>query len=73
MLGRATLNTSQTSSSFLKSVENEVQKDINSVVADIAKTLNIHDFYSSHVLDYCEVCILKSELGGNQLSCSNIF
>ncbi len=55
MLGQTTLNTSKTSSSILKSIENDVHKGINSVIADLAKDLNIHDFYSAHILDYCEV------------------
>ena len=44
-----------TSSSILKSIENDVHKGINNAIADLAKDLNIHDFYSAHVLDYCEV------------------
>jgi hypothetical protein len=56
MLGQKTLNTSKTSSSLLKSIENDVHKGINNVIADLAKELNIHDFYSAHILDYCEVC-----------------
>ena len=55
MLGRTTLDTSKTSSSILKSISNTVQKDVNTAISDVAKTLNIHDFYSAHMLDYCEV------------------
>ena len=55
MLGRTTLDASKTSSSILKSIKNTIQKDVNEVVSDVAKTLNIHDFYSAHILDYCEV------------------
>lgn len=55
MLGRTTLDTSKTSSSILKSITNTVQKDVNTAISDVAKTLNIHDFYSAHMLDYCEV------------------
>ncbi|KAF6224820.1 hypothetical protein HO133_010014 [Letharia lupina] len=54
MLGRTTLDTSKTSSSILKSIKNTVQKDVNEVISDVAKTLGIHDFYSAHILDYCE-------------------
>ena len=56
MLGRTSLKTSKTSSPVLKSIKNTVQKDVNEVISDAAKALNIHDFYSAHVLDYCEVC-----------------
>ena len=55
MLGRTTLDTSKTSSSVLKSLKNTIQKDVNEAISDVAKTLNIHDFYSAHILDYCEV------------------
>ena len=58
MLGRSALNTSKTSSSILNTIANDVHKEINDVVADIAKDLNIHDFYSAHILDYCEVSSL---------------
>lgn len=55
MLGRTSLNTSKTSSSILKSIKNTIQKDVNEAISDVAKALNIHDFYSAHMLNYCEV------------------
>ena len=55
MIGRLTLNASASHSSLLNSIENSIEGDINNLVADIAKKLNIHDFYSAHILDYCEV------------------
>lgn len=55
MLGRLTLNTSKSSSSLLNTIENSVKGEVNDLVADIARKLNIHDFYSAHLLDYCEV------------------
>lgn len=55
MLGRTKLDTSKPSSSILKSVKNAISKDANEAVSDVAKALNIHDFYSAHLLDYCEV------------------
>ena len=55
MLGSKNLSTSKTSSSILKSIKNTAQKDVNEAVSDVAKSLNIRDFYSAHVLDYCEV------------------
>ena len=59
MLGRASLTSSKTSSPILKSIKNTVQKDqkdVNKVISDVARALSIHDFYSAHILDYCEVC-----------------
>ncbi len=55
MLGRLTLNTSKTSSSLLNSIGNSIKGEVNDLVADITRKLNIHDFYSAHLLDYCEV------------------
>ena len=52
-------SSSSSSSSVLGSVEKDVGKEVgkvaSKVVSDIAKELNIHDFYSVHILDFCEV------------------
>ena len=58
MLGRLTLNTSKSHSSLLNSLENSIKDDLNDLIASVAKELNIHDFYSAHILDYCEVSLL---------------
>lgn len=55
MLGRPTLNTSKSHSPLLNSIEASIKGDLNNLAADIAKQLHIHDFYSMHILDYCEV------------------
>lgn len=55
MLGRLTLNTSKSSSSLLNSIKNSIKAEVNDLIADVARELNIHDFYSAHLLDYCEV------------------
>lgn len=55
MFGELTLNSSVTGSSFLNNLTGGIQKDINGLISDVAETLNIHDFYSAHILDYCEV------------------
>lgn len=60
MLGRTTLNTSKSSSSLLNSLENSIKGEVNDLIGDIARKLNIHDFYSAHLLDYCEVCAWSS-------------
>ncbi|KAL8923129.1 MAG: hypothetical protein Q9208_004813 [Pyrenodesmia sp. 3 TL-2023] len=54
MLGRLTLNTSKSSSSLLNSIGDSIKGEVNDLVADIARKLNIHDFYSAHLLNYCE-------------------
>ena len=54
MLGETFLNTSSTSSSFLNSLEGAIGGEINSAIGDVARVLDIHDFYSAHILDYCE-------------------
>lgn len=66
MLGPTTLDTTKTSSPILKSIENTIQKDVNEVISDVAKTLDIHDFYSAHILDYCEVRPTLSYLALNR-------
>lgn len=78
MLGRKTLDTSKTSSSILNSIKNTVQKEVNEAISDVAKTLNIHDFYSAHLLDYCEGYFtptpfqnLTSQPSKNITHCSN--
>ena len=55
MLGRTVATTSKTSSSILDTIGNDIPKEANKAGADIAKERNIHDFYSAHILDYCEV------------------
>lgn len=56
MLGQTSFNTSKTSSSLLNSIAEDVHKGMNGVVADLTEHLNILEFYSAHLLDYCEVC-----------------
>ena len=55
MLGHEIVNLPKTSSEILSSIENSIQKDIDKAASDVAKELNIHDFYSVHILDFCEV------------------
>lgn len=79
------LNSSKSSSnpfiSYLDNVTNSIESDINSDVASIAKELGLHDFYSAHILDYCEgyytpgpvpnATLSKSKIHNNVTSCSN--
>ena len=59
MLGQNIVN-SKSSSSVLSSTQKDVGKVVNKAASDIAKQLNIHDFYSAHVLSFCEVRCLRN-------------
>ena len=65
MLGRPALNTSKSHSPLLNSIESSIKGDINGLIADVAKGLHIHDFYSAHILDYCEVSRRSKYLGAS--------
>ena len=54
MLGHTTLNTSKSSSSLINSIASTVKTDINAAISSVTRDLGIHDFYSAHVMDYCE-------------------
>lgn len=55
MIGHMALTpSSSSSSSLLSSLENDLKGGINKLAGDIAKELGLHDFYSWHILDYCE-------------------
>ncbi|KAF2769541.1 hypothetical protein EJ03DRAFT_327383 [Teratosphaeria nubilosa] len=62
-IGTDLFNTTDTSSNnpvinwlddLSNSIENEIENDINSLARSIAKDLGLHDFYSAHILNYCE-------------------
>lgn len=71
MLGRLGLNSSTSHSPLVSSIESSIKGDINSLMADVAKELHIHDFYSAHILDYCEVSRPSKRLGAS--SANGIF
>jgi len=78
MLGHATVNTSASSSSLLNSIESSIKGDINHAITDFARSLGIHDFYSAHLLNYCEgyytptaVANSTSHPNKNVTKCSN--
>ena len=63
MLGEEALNTSSSSSGSgilgqlegeLGDLENDLKNDLNGAMHSIAQALNIHDFYSSHIQNFCE-------------------
>jgi len=60
-LGAFAVNTSATSggSSWIASLEGQLVGDVNGIIQDVARKLNIHEFYSAHILDYCEVSSLS--------------
>ena len=59
MLGQSTTSASKpsSSSSALNTIGNDAHKATNKVVTDVTKELDLHDFYSVHILDYCEVSL----------------
>ncbi|KAI9736365.1 MAG: hypothetical protein M1834_001252 [Cirrosporium novae-zelandiae] len=59
MLGHVSSNSSNSSSdgllsSITSAIGDAITDEINDVVDDITAELGIHDFYSAHLLDYCE-------------------
>jgi len=79
LLGEFTLkNTSSSGSSLLSKIEGDLIGDIDGLISDVAKALDIHDFYSAHLLDYCEGYYTPSPIANatetpskNVTSCSN--
>jgi len=78
LLGQNTLNTSKPTSKFLQSIEKDIQSSLNDVASALAKSLRIHDFYSGHLLNYCEgyytpgpIANLTADPSKNVTFCSN--
>jgi len=50
--------TSNGNSGFFSSLVNSLEGDINSLLndvsSDVARALGIHDFYTAHIMDYCD-------------------
>jgi len=79
------LNASRSSSnpfvSFIDNVTNSIESDINNEFASLANDLGLHDFYSAHILDFCEgyyepgpvpnATLSRSSIRKNVTSCSN--
>lgn len=85
-LGENVLNTSSSSSgniltNWLHNITNEIQQEIDDDLSDYAKELGIHDFYSAHLLTFCEgyytpgsepnSTLTLKEIHKNVTSCSN--
>jgi hypothetical protein len=59
MLGHTSLfNSSDNNGGLLGtlegSIENIIQGAVNDITVDIARAVNLHDFYTAHILDFCE-------------------
>ncbi|KAK4545672.1 hypothetical protein LTR36_002625 [Oleoguttula mirabilis] len=84
-IGSTLFNTSKSSSnpfiSFIDNVTNSIESDISDDLSSFAKDLGLHDFYSAHILDYCEgyytpgpvpnATLSKHKIHKNVTSCSN--
>ncbi|CAK4032826.1 hypothetical protein MYCFIDRAFT_85950 [Lecanosticta acicola] len=68
-------------SSILHIVPESLESDVENAITSLAKELGLHDFYSVHIMDYCEGyytpsplpnrTLTKSEIRKNVTSCSN--
>jgi hypothetical protein len=59
MIGHTSIfNTSDGDGGFFSNIANDIESDIqgeiNNLTADVARAINIHDFYSAYILDFCE-------------------
>lgn len=84
-IGQNVLNASHSSSnpfiSFIDNVTNTIENEINDDLNSFAQDLGLHDFYSAHILDYCEgyyepgsvpnATLSRSSIHRNVTSCSN--
>ncbi len=78
-LGQVSLNDSRSSSNpllnFLDKLPNHISNDINSlnsVVGEVASELGIEDWYSMHLLDYCEGSYTPAAAPNATLKAKNI-
>jgi hypothetical protein len=85
-IGANVLNTSSSSSdnpfvTFIHNVTDSIENEINNDINSFAKDLGLHDFYSAHLLDYCEgyympgavanATLSQKSIHKNVTSCSN--
>lgn len=76
-----TASTDSGLSGFLQNLTNIIESDLDSDLNSEAKKLGVHDWYSAHILDYCEgfytptpvpnATVSKSEIHKNITHCSN--
>lgn len=68
-------------SSWIHNITGGIEDDINEDLSSLAKDLGLHDWYSAHILDYCEgyytpaavanATLSKHDIHKNITSCSN--
>lgn len=79
-LGHTSLfNTSDGNGGFISNLINGVEGDINDLInnatSDIAAAFDLHDFYSAHIMNYCEGYFLGNDTPGakeNITHCSSV-
>ena len=75
-LGESVINTTSSShnpiTGFIHNITSSIENDINDDLSSFAKELGIHDWYSVHVLDFCEGYYTPSPLPNATLSSSDI-
>lgn len=57
-IGQIAVNTTSSGSGisgWLNGIGNTIEGDLNGIINDLAQKLEIHEFYSAHLLDFCEV------------------
>ncbi|EME88066.1 uncharacterized protein MYCFIDRAFT_85950 [Pseudocercospora fijiensis CIRAD86] len=84
-VGQNIFNTSESSSSTLgqliDNVTNSIESDIQDLITSTARDLGLHDFYSAHLMTYCEgyykpgpvpnATLSKDDISKNVTQCSN--
>lgn len=75
-LGENVLNSSTSSgnvlTNWLHNITNSIEQDINDDLSDYAKELGIHDFYSAHLLTFCEGYYTPSSVANSTLPLKDI-
>ena len=74
-------DTGNTIKDWWNAASNEIEEQIDEAIGDVARAIGIHDFYSAHVLDYCEGfftpaavpndTVSKGDISRNVTYCSN--
>ncbi|KXT07287.1 hypothetical protein AC578_428 [Pseudocercospora eumusae] len=84
-IGQNIFNTSESSSSTLgqliDNITNSIESDIQDLITSTARDLGLHDFYTAHLMTYCEgyykpapvpnATLPKHDISKNVTNCSN--
>ncbi|KAL1302492.1 hypothetical protein AAFC00_002882 [Neodothiora populina] len=86
-IGRNVFNDSESTSSgnpvtnWIHNITNSIESELNDDIGTFARDLGLHDWYSAHILDYCEgyftpaavpnATVTKSDIDKNITHCSN--